>query len=408
MARSYLVKDRRGTWYYRLRGEKTYHTTGIPVRYNRDGEPTKRSRDEAEQYASEQWQRRGNLEDRRVTLGEFLEPYYDYERCPHIQRVLDDKGRYGRRTAADQRSRIKRLVREHRIARRPLPIVGAVIPDDVLTAGDFEDWKRDLREQKVGVRTRNKTLSDLKAALNEGVHRGELAYNPSQTVGSVRQDSNPRGYFTREELVRILSGPHAWRYKRKVKKKDQQALLLTPQFWHSFALASFALGQRPETLRSLQWRHLNHDELTIPGDLVKNGRPLTIPVPRQLLEALDELRDNSLRIGADDWIWGYDDGRPLGRTSFRGPFARMMDVLELPQRDPDGSRRTPYSFKVSLITHLSDEGLPPQLIADYVGHARGQGDAAAVLTPVQRVYKRRQVSVLRDKVVPAVEAMLPN
>lgn len=69
----------------------------------------------------------------------------------------------------------------------------------------------------------------------------------------------------------------------------------------------------------------------------------------------------------------------------------MMDVLKLPERDPDGNKRVPYSLKVSLITHVSDDGLAPQLIADYVGHARGRGEAALVFAPVQRVYKRRQV-----------------
>lgn len=407
MARSYLTKDRGGVWYYRLRGEKTYHTTGISVRYNRDGNPTQRSRDEAVQFAAEEWERRGGLETRRVTLQEFLEPYYDFDRCPHIQRVLDDRGRYSRRTADDQRSRMKRYVWVRSVARRALPVAGAVVPDDVLTAGDLEDWKRELKTAKVGARTRNKTLADLKTALNEGVHRGELLYNPAQTVRPVRENTEAHGYFTKDELLRIFAGPRSWRYRRKVEKEDQRALLLTPHFWYSFALAVFALGQRPQTLRGLRWRHLNHDELTIPGELAKTDRPLVVPVPRQLLAAFDELRDNSVRIGPDDWILGYDDGRPLGETSFRNPFERMMAVLKLPERDPDGNKRVPYSLKVSLITHLSDDGLPPQLIADYVGHARGQGEAATVLTPVQRVYKRRQASVLHDRIVPAVEAMIP-
>lgn len=109
-----------------------------------------------------------------------------------------------------------------------------------------------------------------------------------------------------------FGGSHSRRYKYTVEKEDQRALLLTPHFWYTFALAVFALEQRPQNLRGLKWRHLNHDELTIPGELAKTDRPLFVPVPRQLLSAFDQLRDNSVRIGPDDWIFGHDDGRPLG------------------------------------------------------------------------------------------------
>jgi hypothetical protein len=71
MAAEFLLKKRGKVWRYRLRREKTFHTTG------------KRRKDEVTRFAVAQAdkaaQRPVNL-----SIGEYAEPFYDWDRCPHV------------------------------------------------------------------------------------------------------------------------------------------------------------------------------------------------------------------------------------------------------------------------------------------------------------------------------------
>lgn len=402
MALPYLTKDRNGTWYYRLRGEPTFHTLGIKVRYGSDGLPTKRSQAEADAAAAAKWEEYGDRFGSPDDLRTFLDPYYNMNRCPHIARVISDRGRYNPETAKGQRSRIRRLVLEHWIADREVPTKGTRPTPNQLTPGDIEDWKRSLRAQEVGARTINAALTDLKTALAEGVHRGELAYNPAASVRGVRQVSEHRGYFTAEEIRAMFSDPENWRELRKTKKG--RIIGLPTHFRYAFAVALFALGQRPETVRHLQWGMLSGDVLNIPGEIVKTARGLVVPVCRQLVDVLEEHRERSIRIADTDYIFAHDSGEAVGDKWFRRPFWAMLRHCGIPETDPEGDKRTPYSLKSSLITLLIDSGVDPVAVREYVGHSHGSGERA--LTPVQARYKGRQVERLRAEVVPVIEGLL--
>lgn len=78
----------------------------------------------------------------------------------------------------------------------------------------------------------------------------------------------------------------------------------------------------------------------------------------------------------------------------------MMKALELPANDSGGRRRTPYSFKDSLITHLMDSGADEVLVREYVGHSHGYGQNR-ILTPVQSRYKHARVERMRE-LLPAI------
>lgn len=38
------------------------------------------------------------------------------------------------------------------------------------------------------------------------------------------------------------------------------------------------------------------------------------PIPHRLIELLNELKEHSIRLAADDFVFCYDDGRMLGGT----------------------------------------------------------------------------------------------
>jgi integrase len=129
-----------------------------------------------------------------------------------------------------------------------------------------------------------------------------------------------------------------------------------------------------------------------------------VPLPGTLIKALKVHQERSIRIGLEDYIFCYDSGEPVTYTFFRKRYDNMFERLKLPERDPDGGRRTPYSLKVSLETHLIDAGADPVHVREYMGHAHTMGNRT--LTSVQARYKRRQASILRESLLPYIETLL--
>lgn len=77
-----------GVWYYRLRFWRDYESTGIKIKRNSKGQATNRS--DANHYAAEQYQRAILYNKRGLTLREFLDPYFVWDRCPHVKQLVAD------------------------------------------------------------------------------------------------------------------------------------------------------------------------------------------------------------------------------------------------------------------------------------------------------------------------------
>jgi len=318
------------------------------------------------------------------TLVEYLAPYFT-ENCPHIARIRADRKRYREDFRKDQRSRLDRLVITHPIA---------AIPMDQITPGDFEDLKQDLRRQGTGIRTVNLTIGAIRTAINEGIHRGELKRDPMIGVGNIREEEQERGIFSIDELRRMFAYPdgfHVWGYDKNYHGSPSGGKL-HPIVPYTFALMMAGTGERPSAILRLNWGDLSEDVVTFP--LTKTRAHRSVPVAPVVLGAIEELSDAMVRIGATDPIFCHDDtGKRLTYSFFEKRFSRMMKVLELPANDADGRKRTPYSLKDSLITHLIDGGADPVLVREYVGHSHGSGERS--LTRVQSRYKKSQVEKLR-------------
>ena len=74
MKRSYLLFKRGHLWYYRLAGEKTFHTTRL------------RNRNKAEAFVVELLasSKGRNRNQRQLSFRRYTEPFFDWEHCPHI------------------------------------------------------------------------------------------------------------------------------------------------------------------------------------------------------------------------------------------------------------------------------------------------------------------------------------
>jgi integrase len=386
----YSVVDK-GTdyWYYKLGGMRSYLSTGIEIRRNKQGEPTNRK--QAEAYAAEQW-RLSTIRQPQTgkTLADYLEPFFDYPRCPHIQRLVTDGKRYGKSTARDNRSRIKAYILGDKIAR---------ILVAELTTGDAEDWKRRMVDAGHGTRTINATLSALKTAINEGVHRGELSGNPLQLVSALKDTPEQTGIFTLKELHHLFTDPLAFSHHYTTARTDRD--IISAHFAHAFAYLLATTGERPKAVLDLMWRDFDGDTLTF--RVTKSGRSRTIPITRTALGKLEHLKELSVRLSPFNYIFCDDEAH---KYTYYGWFTKRWKLAtkDLPERDSEGRKRTPYSLKHSFITHMLDAGADEILVREYVGHSHGYGESR-ILTPVQARYRHRMVDRLRSELVPVIERL---
>ena len=296
------------------------------------------------------------------------------------------------RWAQDQRSRLDRLVVED-----PL----AAIPVSDLTPGHIEDWKKRQRLKGNGFRTINLTLSALKACFAEGLHRGDLAYDPTQVVGKIREETKAHGIYSIAELRRIfLEEPVVWDYPENY--HGTECGKISNLMVYSFAFLFATTGERPRALLQLKWGDIGAGEVTFRQETLKTSAARTVPLIPRSTTLIEDLRDDGLRVADDDWVFGYSSGDPLQYTWYRKAWERMMEAAKLPERDQEGLKRVPYSLKHSLVTHLVDEGADPVFVREYVGHSHGSGIAPRQITRVQARYKRRQAEKLKSEVLPFV------
>ncbi len=184
---------------YKIAGWKDYKTTGTKLK----GEAmtvVMQALKEAEQKA-----------EGRMTLRVYADPFYVYESCPHIQRI-------GRRITKKS-ARIMRAYLENHLFTDP--IANKVMSD--ITVRDITDYRARLEKKTVAkqgprieaagkhlaAETINKIMAGVKVIFREACLNRDHLYNPCSGIVRLDPEENPRGVFTREELL-VLFKKENW------------------------------------------------------------------------------------------------------------------------------------------------------------------------------------------------------
>lgn len=92
----------------------------------------------------------------------------------------------------------------------------------------------------------------------------------------------------------------------------QEVAALADALPHPFGLAArlaVATGLRRRNLLQMRWDQIDGDAVTIPGQLMKNGSPLRIPLNAEALAILRQLRNQS------EWVFLKESGAPIKEIS---------------------------------------------------------------------------------------------
>ena len=226
-------------------------------------------------------------------------------------------------------------------------------------------------------------------ALRKGYLHRELFVVPPQPG----EKHSRRPAFSSEEWTKLrayldqwtlqeqtpTSGPHAmWAHHRAIFKE--------------YVLFMANSGLRPNEARQLRWSHKedfrdtrNQRRVEITVTAGKTGGRKCIPTedaPRYL----DRLRELSTHTEDSDYIFCFEDGKPISVSSMSTKFARFLKDAKL-EFDNQGKRRTLYSLRHTYATfRLLDEHV------DYLTLARNMGTSVEMIERHYSHVQPRQVA----------------
>lgn len=343
MKRPFVLKKRGKYWYYKLADQKTYHSTGkiwqnhaeawVISKLKLNTEPSYRVEDEASP---------GD-----VTLREYIEPFFDWERCPHVIRLREEGKSISEGYAKKQRRRKETYICD----------------DDKITdlkmrairRSDILDFRRRLVERNTGGRTINMTIGILKIVFHEAMFREDIDRDPTLGVGQIKYEQQEIGIFTRQEMRDVFADrPGLW--------KDLPG-------YTAFILAA-RCGLRRSEVTALVWGQLDLSDGSIYVDraMTDNGLPKwntkrSTLMTSQCVDALKELRETSSWVSPDHYVFSSRTGTPRGFTWWEKRFQSAMVRAKLMQREGgkiiNPRHLEPHSFRHSLNTLLRGADVDP-------------------------------------------------
>lgn len=216
-----------------------------------------------------------------------------------------------------------------------------------LDALDFLQVIR-IKEGKGALDKAQKVKQRMGAVMRYAVATGRVKYNPIPDLGVAMKAKPKDQHFnalTVDSLPSFLRELAA--YRPEVTRRAVR-----------FALLTFA---RTGTIRAARWQEIDWDKglWNIPAEHMKMGQAHIIPLSRQALKLLEELR---VFTGDSEFIFYAN---PNERTKGLSPNALLAVLRHMEWND----RTTIHGFRALASSVLHESGYPPHIIEKQLAHA---------------------------------------
>ncbi|HVO38241.1 MAG TPA: hypothetical protein VMV03_04350, partial [Spirochaetia bacterium] len=175
-------------WYTNDAGKRLRVSTGEVLK--------ERAREEIRKYVDSKG---AATSERALSFRAYAEPFFCWDTCPRIARLVDEGKSIGKTHVARSRRWLEKYV-----------FTDAIFPSLLMRnikRADILDLRNRLRAMKNGSQTNtiNKVIATVKTILSEATFRQDIDSNPGADVGNVKYQQLERGTFTVEETREILS-----------------------------------------------------------------------------------------------------------------------------------------------------------------------------------------------------------
>jgi integrase len=207
--------------------------------------------------------------------------------------------------------------------------------------------------------TINRSLQLLVQAMRLAVSRHKLTSVPS--IRHLREDNTRQGFLEKDEVDALVAA-------------------LPPHLQDVVTFGYFTGWRRGEIL-GLTWDDVDRDGnlIRLPGDRAKNGRPRSVPIEGEELQALMDRRFQARLVEQEDGVVKVVDhvfhkhGRPIG--DFRKPWVKacIKAGLFYVVKDENGQeRKVPeklfHDLRRSAVRNMVRAGVPERVAMEISGH----------------------------------------
>jgi integrase len=219
----------------------------------------------------------------------------------------------------------------------------------------------------------------------------ESAYKAKLVVGQVLRFAIARGdaeFDVTLNLKAALSPRKRERYAAVTDPKDVRDLMLRMRAYVGGPVVRAALWfslytfQRPGEIRGARWAEIDLDSTLwrIPKERMKNGRPHVVPLSRQVVEIITQLKPIT---GNFPYVFP-------AITSNKKPMSENTVRVALRAMGYTNEQMTAHGFRTTASTNLNEQGWNSDLIEMSLAHVEGNSVRAAY-NRAERLAERREM-----------------
>lgn len=330
----YRLKKRGKIYYYKLINSERFLTTGCT------------SKTDADLFVSNKLVRYGYKNVESMLFSKYAEPFFDWERCPHVSRKREEGSTINKNYASIQRSNLQRYILTSKLSSLVL---------SEIKRSDILDFRTSLTKKNLANSTINKILSALKVIFNEAFFREDILNNPATSVGLLKEEREQRDALTVDELKQLFPDDYKKVWRDEI---DYTCFLIAAK-----------TGMRRGEVLALRWKNVDFEKNTIvicearkgtyEVGLPKWDKTRSIYMSESLKERLIQYKENKIGCKPDDYVITDLDGKELKNTWWKKRFDRAIKIAGI---DCTNRNITPHSLRHTLNTMLLSAGESPDKI----------------------------------------------
>lgn len=288
---------------------------------------------------------------------DYAEPFFDWDRCPHVARLRAEGKHIGERYCSNERRWLVKYVLNS-------PLGNKRIAD--IKRGDLLDFRSGLQSAGVSGNNINGIMKAVKVVFSEAVYREDIPYNPADKLGLVKTNNREAGIFSEEELKALFNNP------------ADSMLWRTPSDYICFLIAA-ATGMRSGEILALRWCNVHIDERYIhiceawkDGShkivgLPKSYKTRDVIIPQYLAYRLAEYYVATPHNKPDNLVVCNDDGSPYPVWYWQKTFRNALYGIGITEEERQTRHLKPHSFRHTLNTLMREKGVNPDVIRLMLG-----------------------------------------